>query len=150
MLRYIWSSFFQDQRSLGEILDVDIRDFPVELRLTCLESITMRLLSQVGHRLDRFSEVSAVGLGLDPNSTATLCFLPPSTVFGKLTKELTILKDDRLRVLALSTIAGAKNLPRPRLLVLAACLRQFPGMVNSKSLASVLRLITHQVGYFFL
>uniref|UniRef100_A0A5K3F5V1 RAP domain-containing protein n=2 Tax=Mesocestoides corti TaxID=53468 RepID=A0A5K3F5V1_MESCO len=142
------------QHSLDHLMGIDIRDYPSELRLTCLEAVIQTAFFSQGpppaHRrphapqksFDRFTEITAVSMGIDPASTAAIAFLPPAFLFEPDAKWL---KDERLQLIALSTVAGAKNLPRPRLLVLAACLRQLPEFVNSKALASVLRLITHQI-----
>ncbi len=125
---------------------MDIRDFPVELRLTCLEAVLLQMAtaSATAPALDRFTEVSAIGLGLEPTSTAALAFLPPHALLTQI--EASVVQDERLHLLALSSVTGAKGLSRPRLLVLTACLRQLPeSVVSGKALASVLRLITHQV-----
>ncbi|KAM3187119.1 hypothetical protein ACTXT7_002925 [Hymenolepis weldensis] len=142
LLNYITS----ERRSLDQLLNIDIRNFPPELRLTCLEAVlqtamftTLRLSP-----IDRYTVAVANSLGIDPSSTAVLAFLPPFFVFSS---NSAWLSDPRFHLLFLSTVAGARTLSRPRLLVLAACLRQVPeeSKVKFKSLASVLRLITHQI-----
>ncbi|VDO13589.1 unnamed protein product [Rodentolepis nana] len=142
LLNYITS----ERRSVDQLLSIDIRDFPPELRLTCLEAVLQTALFSASSLspIDRYTIAVANSLGIDPFSTAVLAFLPPFFVFPL---NSSWLSDPRFHLLLLSTVAGARTLSRPRLLVLAACLRQIPedSKVNSKSLASVLRLITHQI-----
>lgn len=93
---------------------------------------------------DRYTVAVAKSLGIEPSSTAVLGFLAPFSIFSL---NNAWLSDPRFHLLLLSTVAGARNLSRPRLLVLIACLRQIPenSAVNSKCIVSVLRLITHQI-----
>ncbi|KAM7535828.1 hypothetical protein Aperf_G00000103519 [Anoplocephala perfoliata] len=116
------------------------------MRLTCLESVlqTAMFAPPCLPTFDRYTVAVATSLGIEPSSTAVLAFLAPFSVFSSTSAWLS---DPRFHLLLLSTVAGARNLSRPRLLVLVACLRQIPedSKINSKCIVSVLRLITHQV-----
>ncbi|VDM33233.1 unnamed protein product [Hydatigera taeniaeformis] len=133
-----------ERRSLDQLLSIDIREFPCELRLTCLEAVLQTALFTLSYSFtfDRYTLAVASSLGIESSSTAVLAFLPPFTAFPP---DSAWLSDPRFHLLLLSTVAGARNLSRPRILVLAACLRQLPINANAKSLSSVLRLITHLI-----
>ncbi|KAL5964068.1 hypothetical protein TSMEX_008181 [Taenia solium] len=130
--------------SLDQLLSIDVREFPCELRLTCLEAVLQTALFTLSYRspFDRYTLAVANSLRIEPSSTAVLAFLPAFTAFST---DSAWLSDPRFHLLLLSTVAGARNLSRPRTLVLAACLRQLPDSTNLKSLPSVLRLITHLI-----
>nr|CDS23246.1 expressed conserved protein [Echinococcus granulosus] len=140
LMTYITS----ERHTLDQLLNIDIREFPCELRLTCLEAVLQTALFTLSYSspFDRYTLAVANSLGIEPSSTAVLAFLPAFTAFST---DSAWLSDPRFRLLLLSTVAGARNLPRPRILVLAACIRQLPDNTNSKSLSSVLRLITHLI-----
>lgn len=129
---------------MDQLLNIDIRDFPCELRLTCLEAVLQTALFTLSYSspFDRYTLAVANSLGIEPSSTAVLAFLPAFTAFST---DSAWLSDPRFHLLLLSTVAGARNLSRPRILVLAACLRQLPDNTNLKSLSSVLRLITRLI-----
>lgn len=156
-------------RTVEDLLNVDVRDFSPEHRLICLESLLQSALAipkasffsrssknlaysilrrTAALSVDRLTEVTAISMGIEPTSIAVLGFLPVASspfLYASEADEPAWLQDDRFKLLLLSAVSGAKELPRPRLLVLAACLRQLSNYVSAKALASVLRLITIQI-----
>ncbi|KAL7060979.1 hypothetical protein AAHC03_09770 [Spirometra sp. Aus1] len=165
LIQYLTNS----KRTVEDLLNVDIRDFSPEHRMICLESLLQSALaipkapfvSRPSNNLaysllrrttalsvDRLTEVTAISMGIEPTSIAVLGFLPISSspfAYSSKADEPAWLQDDRFKLLLLSTVSGARDLPRPRLLVLAACLRQLSNYVSGKAFASVLRLITVQI-----
>ncbi|CAL8071990.1 unnamed protein product [Calicophoron daubneyi] len=147
-------------RTLEEILSLDVRTLPAEVRLSCLESVLeINRESKVGAakshtpdihinswsqkylRTEHSARWQSWNLGINPFDSGssvpfTSSFVQPRPKW---------LCDPRFKLLVLTTAASANKLPLPRLLNLAGHMRYLWGYFDPMVFASVLRLVTTQV-----